>query len=83
MGRITARCGARGRSGQDDFESSLARCPPKPAPLTMSGHLARLLQQAGQGPPASPPILALTAAQPLVHKPESTEHFPAPDRLLL
>ncbi len=41
----------------------------------MSGHLARLLKQAGQGAPASQPILEVNAEHPLVKKLESSEHF--------
>ena len=41
----------------------------------MSGHLARLLKQAGQGAPASLPILEVNAEHPLVKKLESSERF--------
>ena len=41
----------------------------------MSGHLSRLLKQAGQGAPASQPILEVNAEHPLVKKLESSEHF--------
>ena len=41
----------------------------------MSGHLARLLKQAGQGAPASQPILEVNAEHALVKKLESSEHF--------
>ncbi|MEO8310640.1 MAG: molecular chaperone HtpG, partial [Caldimonas sp.] len=41
----------------------------------MSGHLARLLKQAGQGAPVSQPILEVNAEHPLVKKLESSEHF--------
>ncbi len=41
----------------------------------MSGHLARLLKQAGQGAPASQPILEVNAEHPLVKKLASSEHF--------
>jgi molecular chaperone HtpG len=41
----------------------------------MSGHLARLLKQAGQGAPASQPILEVNAEHPLVKKLESSERF--------
>ena len=39
----------------------------------MSGHLARLLKQAGQGAPTSQPILEVNAEHPLVKKLESSE----------
>jgi len=41
----------------------------------MSGHLARLLKQAGQGAPTSQPILEVNAEHPLVKKLESSERF--------
>ncbi len=41
----------------------------------MSGHLARLLKQAGQGTPASQPILEVNAEHPLVKRLESSERF--------
>jgi len=41
----------------------------------MSGHLARLLKQAGQGAPTSQPILEVNAEHPLVRKLESSERF--------
>ena len=41
----------------------------------MSGHLARLLKQAGQGAPASQPILEVNAEHALVKKLVSSEHF--------
>src|SRR5580765_7567144 len=41
----------------------------------MSGHLARLLKQAGQGTPASQPILEVNAEHPLVKKLEASERF--------
>jgi molecular chaperone HtpG len=41
----------------------------------MSGHLARLLKQAGQGAPASQPILEVNAEHPLVKKLEASERF--------
>jgi molecular chaperone HtpG len=41
----------------------------------MSGHLARLLKQAGQGAPASQPILEVNAEHPLVKRLESSERF--------
>ena len=41
----------------------------------MSGHLARLLKQAGQGAPASQPILEVNAEHALVRKLETSEHF--------
>ncbi len=41
----------------------------------MSGHLARLLKQAGQGTPASQPILEVNAEHALVKKLQSSEHF--------
>jgi molecular chaperone HtpG len=41
----------------------------------MSGHLARLLKQAGQGAPASQPILEINAEHPLVKRLESSERF--------
>jgi len=41
----------------------------------MSGHLSRLLKQAGQGAPASQPILEVNAEHALVKKLESSEHF--------
>jgi molecular chaperone HtpG len=41
----------------------------------MSGHLARLLKQAGQGAPAAQPILEVNAEHPLVKRLESSEHF--------
>ena len=41
----------------------------------MSGHLARLLKQAGQNAPASKPILEVNAAHPLVKRLEADERF--------
>ena len=41
----------------------------------MSGHLARLLKQAGQGAPTVQPILEVNAEHPLVKKLESSERF--------
>ena len=41
----------------------------------MSGHLARLLKQAGQGAPASQPILEVNAEHALVKKLQTSEHF--------
>jgi molecular chaperone HtpG len=41
----------------------------------MSGHLARLLKQAGQGAPAAQPILEVNAEHPLVKRLETSEHF--------
>ena len=41
----------------------------------MSGHLARLLKQAGQGAPSSQPILEVNAEHPLVKKLQTSEHF--------
>ena len=41
----------------------------------MSGHLARLLKQAGQGAPKSQPILEVNAEHALVKRLESSEHF--------
>jgi len=41
----------------------------------MSGHLARLLKQAGQGAPVSQPILEVNAEHPLVKKLEASERF--------
>jgi len=41
----------------------------------MSGHLARLLKQAGQSAPASLPTLEVNADHALVKKLESSEHF--------
>src|SRR5205085_6301570 len=41
----------------------------------MSGHLARLLKQAGQGAPTTQPILEVNAEHPLVKKLESSERF--------
>ena len=41
----------------------------------MSGHLARLLKQAGQSAPASLPTLEVNAEHALVKKLESSEHF--------
>jgi molecular chaperone HtpG len=41
----------------------------------MSGHLARLLKQAGQGAPAAQPILEVNAEHPLVKRLESSERF--------
>ncbi len=41
----------------------------------VSGHLARLLKQAGQTAPSSQPILEVNAEHPLVKKLESSEHF--------
>ena len=41
----------------------------------MSGHLARLLKQAGQGAPAGQPILEVNAEHALVKRLESSEHF--------
>ncbi|HEY2189819.1 MAG TPA: molecular chaperone HtpG [Caldimonas sp.] len=41
----------------------------------MSGHLARLLKQAGQGAPAAQPVLEVNAEHPLVKRLESSERF--------
>jgi molecular chaperone HtpG len=41
----------------------------------MSGHLARLLKQAGQGAPSAQPILEVNAEHPLVKKLETSERF--------
>jgi len=41
----------------------------------MSGHLARLLKQAGQGAPKAEPILEVNAEHALVKRLESSEHF--------
>jgi molecular chaperone HtpG len=41
----------------------------------MSGHLARLLKQAGQGAPKAEPILEVNAEHPLVKRLETSEHF--------
>jgi molecular chaperone HtpG len=41
----------------------------------MSGHLARLLKQAGQAAPASLPTLEINAEHALVKKLESSAHF--------
>ena len=41
----------------------------------MSGHLARLLKQAGQGAPASQPMLEVNAEHALVKRLEASEHF--------
>ena len=41
----------------------------------MSGHLARLLKQAGQGAPKAEPILEVNAEHPLVKRLESSERF--------
>jgi molecular chaperone HtpG len=41
----------------------------------MSGHLARLLKQAGQGAPVVQPILEVNAEHPLVKRLESSERF--------
>ncbi len=41
----------------------------------MSGHLARLLKQAGQGAPASKPILEVNADHALVKRLEASERF--------
>ncbi len=41
----------------------------------MSGHLARLLKQAGQGAPAAQPILEVNAEHPLVKRLETSDHF--------
>ena len=41
----------------------------------MSGHLARLLKQAGQSAPASQPILEVNAEHALVKRLESSTHF--------
>ena len=41
----------------------------------MSGHLARLLKQAGQGAPVSRPILEVNAEHALVKRLESSAHF--------
>ena len=41
----------------------------------MSGHLARLLKQAGQGAPSSQPILEVNAEHALVKKLQTSEHF--------
>jgi molecular chaperone HtpG len=41
----------------------------------MSGHLARLLKQAGQSAPASQPILEVNAEHALVKKLEGSAHF--------
>jgi len=41
----------------------------------MSGHLARMLKQAGQGAPAVQPILEVNAEHPLVKRLETSERF--------
>jgi len=41
----------------------------------MSGHLARLLKQSGQGAPAVQPILEVNAEHPLVKRLETSERF--------
>ena len=41
----------------------------------MSGHLARLMKQAGQGAPKAEPILEVNAEHALVKRLESSEHF--------
>jgi len=44
----------------------------------MSGHLARMLKQAGQSAPAGKPILEINAEHPLIKRldsPEGSEHF--------
>jgi molecular chaperone HtpG len=41
----------------------------------MSGHLARLLKQAGQGAPKAEPILEVNAEHALVKRLEASEHF--------
>jgi molecular chaperone HtpG len=41
----------------------------------MSGHLARLLKQAGQGAPKAEPILEVNAEHALVKRLETSEHF--------
>jgi len=41
----------------------------------VSGHLARLLKQAGQGAPSAEPILEVNAEHALVKRLESSEHF--------
>ncbi|MEP6739554.1 MAG: molecular chaperone HtpG, partial [Caldimonas sp.] len=41
----------------------------------MSGHLSRLLKQAGQGAPKSEPILEVNAEHALVKRLETSEHF--------
>ncbi len=41
----------------------------------MSGHLARLLKQAGQGAPKAEPILEVNAEHPLVKLLETSDHF--------
>ena len=41
----------------------------------MSGHLARMLKQAGQRRPEAKPMLEVNAEHPLVKKLESSEHF--------
>jgi molecular chaperone HtpG len=41
----------------------------------MSGHLARLLKQAGQGAPKAEPILEINPEHALVKKLESSAHF--------
>ena len=41
----------------------------------MSGHLARLLKQAGQAQPASLPILEVNVEHPLVKRLDASEHF--------
>jgi molecular chaperone HtpG len=41
----------------------------------MSGHLARLLKQAGQGAPKAEPILEINPEHALVKRLESSEHF--------
>ncbi len=43
----------------------------------MSGHLARLLKQAGQSAPASQPILEVNAEHPLVKRLDSSASFDA------
>jgi molecular chaperone HtpG len=41
----------------------------------MSGHLARMLKQAGQAAPKSLPTLEVNAEHPLVQQLESSVHF--------
>ncbi|MEO8281460.1 MAG: molecular chaperone HtpG, partial [Ideonella sp.] len=41
----------------------------------MSGHLARMLKQAGQSAPKSQPILEVNAEHPLVKRLEGSDHF--------
>jgi molecular chaperone HtpG len=43
----------------------------------MSGHLARLLKQAGQSAPKAQPILEVNAEHALVKRLDKTEHFDA------